>query len=240
MNTQEIVKRNSFIDWFSYQSEWIRFAIKKIVEIFKLKTYSYFDNSNLFIEGQRLSAVKKGMAKNIFEAMNNKVVDFSWQPDYVFLHSLVCKSGKEYGVAKMWGSPPPEKVFWDNREKEGFEVIVYDRKYGKEKKVDTGMDVEIIDDSHEDRDGREVTLPVSGRNASTNDLHVVLVEPELNQLFGRPPGKKPAEDPVGPPVGDPKVAFVGLALHKVRGGGFLNDDFGNAEMFCEPPNLSLV
>lgn len=147
MNTQEVIERNSFIDWFSYQSEWIQFAIKKIVEIFKVKTYSYFDNSNLFIEGQRVSAVKKGMAKDIFEAMNNKIVDFSWQPDYVFLHSLVCKSGKDFGEAKMWGSPPPSDPFWQQRERDGYEVTVYDRKYGKEKKVDTGMDVQIVEDS---------------------------------------------------------------------------------------------
>lgn len=147
MNTQEIINRNSFIDWFSYQSEWIRFAIKKISEIFKLKTYSYFDNSNLFIEGQRLSAVKKGMVKDVFEAMNKKVVDYSWQPNYSFLHSLVCKSGKDFGEAKMWGSPPPSDPFWQQREKEGYEVTVYDRKYGKEKQVDTGMDVQIVEDS---------------------------------------------------------------------------------------------
>ena len=148
MNSQEIIKRNSFIGWFSYQSEWLQFAIKKIVEIFKVKTYSYFDNSNLFIEGQRVSAVKKGMAKNIFEAMNNEIVDYSWQPDYVFLHSLVCQSGKEFGEAKMWGSPPPERpILETNERREGYGVTIYDKKYGKEKKVDTGMDVQIMEDS---------------------------------------------------------------------------------------------
>ncbi len=148
MNTQEIIKRNSFIDWFSYQSEWIRFAIKKIVEIFKVKTYSYFDNSNFFIEGQRLAAVKNGLAPSIQEAQKGKgIFDFSWQPDYAFLHSLVCKSGKDFGEAKMWGSPPPDDPFWKKREREGYVVTVYERKYGKEKKVDTGMDVQIIEDS---------------------------------------------------------------------------------------------
>jgi uncharacterized LabA/DUF88 family protein len=47
----------------------------------------------------------------------------------------------------MWGSPPPNDPFWKQREKEGYEVTVYERKYGKEKKVDTGMDVQIVEDS---------------------------------------------------------------------------------------------
>jgi hypothetical protein len=39
--------------------------------------FVYVDNSNVFIEGQRVSAVAKGMAMNIYDAMENRVLDVS-------------------------------------------------------------------------------------------------------------------------------------------------------------------
>jgi hypothetical protein len=68
-------------------------------------TYTYVDNSNLFIEGQRVSAVKNKIAKDIFDAMNRKVVDTSWNIDYGRLHELVCGNKKDIGCANLWGSP---------------------------------------------------------------------------------------------------------------------------------------
>lgn len=44
-------------------------------------TYAYIDNSNLCIEGCRISGVQKGRAKNIFEAMKTGVVDPTWKED---------------------------------------------------------------------------------------------------------------------------------------------------------------
>lgn len=69
-----------------------------------MTTYTYVDNSNLYIEGSRVSAVKKGMAKNIVEAMKNGIVDHGWMLDYGKLYKYV--SGQDT-VAKLWGSPPP-------------------------------------------------------------------------------------------------------------------------------------
>lgn len=37
--------------------------------------FVYVDNSNLFIEGQRVSAVARGMANSIVEAMNSGILD---------------------------------------------------------------------------------------------------------------------------------------------------------------------
>ena len=46
--------------------------------------FTYVDNSNVFIEGSRASAVEKKMpgAETYVAAMNNHVVDKAWQPDY--------------------------------------------------------------------------------------------------------------------------------------------------------------
>jgi len=55
-----------------------------------MKTYNYVDNSNVFIEGQRVSAVTKGLSKNIYDAMNNNILDHSWNVDYGKLHLFLC------------------------------------------------------------------------------------------------------------------------------------------------------
>ena len=64
-------------------------------------TYTYVDNSNLFIEGQRVSAVAKGMAVDIYDAIERQIFDFSWQPDYGNLHQLICGDRSEIGGAKL-------------------------------------------------------------------------------------------------------------------------------------------
>ena len=35
----------------------------------------YVDNSNVFIEGKRVKAVESGLAMNIYDAMNNRILD---------------------------------------------------------------------------------------------------------------------------------------------------------------------
>ena len=120
-----------------------------------MTTYIYVDNSNLYIEGSRVSAVKKGMAKDIVEAMNKGIVDHGWVLDYGKLYKYV--SGQNT-VAKLWGSPPPGDTFWKIVNKAGFKTHVYNKNAGnKEKKVDvaiaTAMTVDafnIIDRENDD------------------------------------------------------------------------------------------
>lgn len=106
-----------------------------------MKTFTYIDNSNLFIEGRRVSAVAKEMASNIYEAMNFGILDFSWNIDYRDLHLFLCGQNKsEIGAAKLWGSPPPGDTFWNHVERQGFTKTVYDKNFGgKEKKVDVAI-----------------------------------------------------------------------------------------------------
>ena len=44
--------------------------------------FVYVDNSNVQIEGQRVSAVKMGKAPDINTAMSNGVLDKSWGVDF--------------------------------------------------------------------------------------------------------------------------------------------------------------
>lgn len=113
------------------------------------KGYTYIDNSNVFIEGQRNSAVKEGMAFDIIDAMARGIFNFNWKMDYGKLHQFVCGDTSQIGCAKLWGSPPPSDSFWKMVEKNGFEVKTYERnKAGKEKKVDVAIAHQITKDAY--------------------------------------------------------------------------------------------
>lgn len=127
-----------------------------------MKHFTYVDNSNVFLEGQRVSAVRKGMASNIIEAMNNDIKDFSWNMDYGRLHEFLCgENDCEIGCAKLWGSPPPSDSFWKRVEKYGFQVTTYERSFaGKEKKVDVAIAYQITKDAFTiiDKNNDEINL----------------------------------------------------------------------------------
>jgi hypothetical protein len=125
------------------------------------KTYTYIDNSNVFIEGQRLSAVEQGMALDIFDAMDRGVFDFSWKLDYGKLYQFVCGDKSSVGGAKLWGSPPPSDTFWQMVERQGFSVTTYDKnKSGKEKKVDVAIAHQLTKDAYTiiDKENSEIYL----------------------------------------------------------------------------------
>ena len=86
-----------------------------------------------------MAAVESGLALDIYDALSRGVFDFSWQPDYGRLHSLICGNKHEIGTAKLWGSPPPKDSFWEMVKRKGFEVTTYERSHGKEKKVDVAI-----------------------------------------------------------------------------------------------------
>jgi len=106
-----------------------------------MKSYTYIDNSNVFIEGQRVAAVSSGKASNIQDAMDRQVFDNQYKMDYGKLYEYFFGvNNSDVGCAKLWGSPPPSDSFWKMVERKGFEVVTYDRSAaGKEKKVDVAI-----------------------------------------------------------------------------------------------------
>ena len=113
------------------------------------KNFTYVDNSNVFIEGQRVSAVTQGQAENIIDAMNRRVIDYRWRLDYGALHDIACGQPAEIGASYLWGSPPPGDSFWRMVERYGFRVTTYDRNAaGKEKKVDVAIAHQITKDAY--------------------------------------------------------------------------------------------
>ncbi len=111
----------------------------------------YVDNSNVFIEGQRVYAVASGKAMNIYDAMNNRILDFDYKIDFGRLHDFI--AGKDTSQIKrcmLFGSrPPPNDSLWKIAERAGFEVIVEDRNVkNKGKKIDTGIVAAMVKDAY--------------------------------------------------------------------------------------------
>lgn len=108
----------------------------------------YLDDSNVYIEGQRVSAVSKGMAKTLQEASLKQILDKSYKLDFGNLVKII--SGFKPSIGKMifYGSkPPPTDSVWKAAESAGFTTKIFDRSAsGKEKMVDTQMAVDIMED----------------------------------------------------------------------------------------------
>lgn len=134
--------------------------------------FVYVDNSNVFIEGKRVSAVEKGLAMNIFDAMNNKILDNAYRLDFGKLHNFVAGNNPaKIRRATLFGSRPPRNdSLWQIARNAGFETIIEDRNVSnKEKKIDTGIVSVMTRDAYKNVDKAEEQRPRSGRPRATRD-----------------------------------------------------------------------
>lgn len=113
--------------------------------------FVYVDNSNVWIEGMRVSAVRKGMATSATDAMERHVTDHSWTYDFGALYQAICPDTAQIGRSSLFGSRPPENdSLWELARAKGFEVFTYDRNFlNKEKEVDVAIATQIMADSYE-------------------------------------------------------------------------------------------
>ena len=125
----------------------------------------YVDNSNVFIEGQRVSAVQQGMALDIFDAMSNRIIDTGYRISFGKLYQFIAGTDrKETARAMLFGSRPPQNdAIWDVAKRAGFEVITHDRNAAnKEKKIDAGIVTEMTRDAYRNAKAGDVFTLVSG------------------------------------------------------------------------------
>lgn len=113
--------------------------------------YIYVDNSNLYIEGRRVSAVNTGLASTIVEAMRLGILDHGYTISFGKLHQFL--TGDDLSKIKraaLYGSrPPPNDSIWQYAKKAGFELHLEDRNYAnKEKKIDTGIATLMTKDAY--------------------------------------------------------------------------------------------
>lgn len=113
--------------------------------------FIYIDNSNLYIEGRRVSAVKQELAPNIFDAMSSGVLDHGYTISFGRLHEFMTGNdlSKIKRVALFGSRPPPNDSIWRYAEKAGFELHLEDRNFAnKEKKIDTGIATLMTKDAY--------------------------------------------------------------------------------------------
>ena len=113
--------------------------------------FVYVDNSNVFIEGKRVSAVQQGLAHSINHAFREKIVDNNYSLDFGKLHTFVAGDDpSKIKRAALFGSrPPPNDSLWKIAERAGFETILEDRNIAnKEKRIDTGIVTMMMRDAY--------------------------------------------------------------------------------------------
>jgi uncharacterized LabA/DUF88 family protein len=98
------------------------------------------DNSNLFIEGQKFSARKRGLARS--DRLGRQVADHLWRVDFGKLIASLANGRLVHSALLVGSRPPKSDSVWRAAESHGFQVIVHDRNMaGKEKAVDTELAV---------------------------------------------------------------------------------------------------
>ena len=143
----------------------------------------YVDNSNVFIEGKRVKAVESGLAMNIYDAMNNRILDNTYKLDFGRLHHFIA-GDDEWNIKRcmLFGSrPPPNDSLWDAARRAGFDVKTEERNVqNKEKKIDTGIVAAMTKDAYTicDQDSDTITL-VAGDGDFVPPV-VLLVEDGFN------------------------------------------------------------
>ena len=121
----------------------------------------YVDNSNVFIEGKRVSAVETGIAMNIYDAMRNRILDQAYKIDFGRLHDFIAGEDEaEIKRCMLFGSrPPANDSLWEIARKAGFEVVVEDRNVAnKEKRIDTGIVAAMTKDAYTITDREQDTI----------------------------------------------------------------------------------
>ena len=113
--------------------------------------FIYVDNSNIFIEGKRIAAVRQGKAKNAAQANEEDIVDHTFRLDFGGLYDFISENNpNKVARALLFGSSPPESdAVWAIAERVGFEAVVVSRNSAnKEKKIDTGIVAAMVRDAY--------------------------------------------------------------------------------------------
>jgi len=115
------------------------------------RTLILVDNSNVFIEGRKFSARRKGVYRQAADTRDP--LDPSWRMDFGHLLEFLAENRRIIAAILVGSTPPNNDSVWTAAKLNGFEVITHDRGFdGHEKAVDTEIvarGTEIICDQRE-------------------------------------------------------------------------------------------
>lgn len=116
-----------------------------------MNNFLYVDNSNIWIEGMRVSAIYKGLVVDILDSINSGILDRDWKIDFGKLFLFAGGNKSSVKKAMLYGSRPPENdSLWKAAKSNNFDVKIFDRNASnKEKKIDCQIATDILDDSYQ-------------------------------------------------------------------------------------------
>ncbi|MCX7045263.1 MAG: NYN domain-containing protein [Candidatus Sumerlaeota bacterium] len=137
-------------------------AITRLLGSVFISSFIYLDDSNLWIEGKKVSAVSKGMALDIWEATETRTFDNSFRPD--FGRILQIANNEPIKTAKFYGSRPPDAdSVWKAAERAGFKLTILERNArNKGKGVDASMIVDIVRDLYTEAQRGDIFILIAG------------------------------------------------------------------------------
>jgi uncharacterized LabA/DUF88 family protein len=115
-----------------------------------MSEFIYVDNSNVFIQGKRIAAIRHRQSRNL-QSNRENIQDFPFRLDFGELYDFISENNpNKVSRALLFGSRPPESdAVWAIAERAGFEAIVVNRNSeNKEKKVDTGIVAAMVRDAY--------------------------------------------------------------------------------------------
>lgn len=122
----------------------------------------YLDNSNVFIEGQRVFAARHDPKKKL-----TKTLDKQYRLDFGKVIEIACGFNSSLGKLMFYGSePPPTDGVWKAAKQHGFNNKIFQRsKHNKEKMVDTQLTVDIMKDIYTELDPKTDKLIIVAGDA---------------------------------------------------------------------------
>jgi uncharacterized LabA/DUF88 family protein len=123
--------------------------------------FIYVDNSNVFIEGKRIAAIRRGKARSVAHANREDIIDVSFRLDFGELYDFVSEHnpGKVARAVLFGSTVSADDKVWHVAERVGFETVVISRNSeNREKKVDTGVVAAMVRDAYTRADKSKDTI----------------------------------------------------------------------------------
>lgn len=115
--------------------------------------FIYVDNSNLWVEGKRISAIKSGKAENLFQSQEDRVVDSGWNVNFYKLYRFLKEDIPSLTICKavlFASTGENDDTVWCHARRAGFQTVLHPRnERNHEKKIDTDLVATVMQDSYE-------------------------------------------------------------------------------------------
>lgn len=98
------------------------------MQVRRMNNFLYVDNSNVWIEGMRVSAVHRGLAVDIGDSIANNILDRDWKIDFGKLFLFAGENKSSVKKATLYGYRPLENdSLWKTVAPNNYDIKIFDR-----------------------------------------------------------------------------------------------------------------